>query len=217
MVARCFRLGGMAFGALAAALACSGKATPLPEAGGAPGDVSSSTNGAVPAGSGIVSPPTSEPANASECDPYSCACGLAEVSPGEGFSSCVGVNFCNSDADCPPTIDGRGRPTCRHGDQIMGGRTGTCLLPCTDSEGCPGGMTCASRLCKFITVVDDPSIPEMPVPEEVMCDSPCLEAYQSCEAGRCAPDYIDTIETVPRVEPFARRGRVRLPRQDRRR
>jgi hypothetical protein len=88
------------------------------------------------------------------CDPYSCSCGLAEVSSGGGDvpSTCVGTKSCNVDAECPPARGGRVRPVCEgNGDVVNNGFSGHCVLPCAASETCPNEMQCIFGRCVFVT------------------------------------------------------------------
>jgi hypothetical protein len=94
-----------------------------------------------------------QPASSADCaDPYSC-CGLGEAGIAEdGSRYCVGVTFCNADSECPLANGGSATPTCEsNGDVITQGASGHCVLPCSDTLTCPGGMQCLAARCVFVT------------------------------------------------------------------
>jgi hypothetical protein len=162
------------------------------------------TNGSAPAGSEAEatagSPPatsdepqtsSSQPAASDGCDPYSCECGLGERGTDDnGRTTCVGVQFCNVASDCPPPIDGNVEPFCRLGDQVFGGRRGTCTLPCSeDTAACPGDMQCLSGRCVFVTI--DPN-------DSCTVDADCDTALgHRCGRERCTDELHCRIDNLP--------------------
>ena len=128
----------------------------------------------------------SEPGNAENCDAYSCDCGLSEVSSGgpNDPTTCVGVRFCNSDADCPRSPNGSVGPVCQdNGDNVVIGASGHCVLPCAATADCPSEMQCIARRCVFVTF--DPNAACL---EDSDCEieSGYRCARDSCEGeGRC--------------------------------